>query len=369
MKNRLMLPLIISVFFVSIGFSADEVEKPKVEIVWHDATNWGVEGRAWVDEERLRYFDRFPASAQESLREKVWNLSRSATGMVIQFESDASELWIRYEVRDESLAMPHFPASGVSGLDLYARDENGKWRWVQATKPKSKSTELKWVDGLAPGKRDYAVYLPLRNPLEKIEIGVPKDSSFAGISPRPVRPIVFYGTSINHGTAASRPGMLHTAILGRHFDRPVVNLGFSGNGKMETEVGVFLQRLEAAVFVIDCLPNMGPETVRERCGPLVKQLRNAHPDTPIILVEDRRYANSWIRPGKDAFHNRNQAALKESYEALLKEGVEGLFYIEGDHLFGDDNEGTVDGSHPTDLGYWRQAEVFKPVLMEALKGR
>lgn len=345
----------------------EEVAAP--EVAWHDVREWGVEGRAWGDEERARYFDRFPASAEATLRKKVWDLSRTPTGMLVLFETDASEIWIRYEVQSEDLGFPHFPASGVSGLDLYARDESGAWRWVQATKPRGRVTEMKWVDGLAPGKREYAVYLPLRNPLENLEIGVLEGESFQGLAPRLAGPIVFYGTSINHGVAASRPGMVHTAILGRWFDRPVVNLGFGGNGRMETEVGVFLERLEAAVFVIDCLPNMGPETVRERCGPLVKQLRRAHPDTPIILVEDRRYANAWIRPEKNAFHDQNQAALKEAYEELRDEGVDGLYYIEGDGLFGSDNEGTVDGSHPTDLGYMRQAEVFKPVLEAALEGR
>lgn len=286
--------------------------------------------------------------------------------MVALFESDASEIWIRWEVLSEDLAMPHFPASAMSGLDLYARDDSGQWRWVQATKPNERRMELKWVDGLAPGKREYAVYLPLRNPLESLEIGVPEGSAFRGIAPRQLRPIVFYGTSINHGVAASRPGMVHTAILGRWFDRPVVNLGFGGNGRMEAEVGAFLERLDAAVFVIDCLPNLKPDQVRERCGPLIRQLRSAYPDTPIVLVEDRRFANAWIRPEREDFHDRNQLALRESYEELLAEGVDGLFYIEGDHLFGDDSEGTVDGSHPTDLGYLRQAKVFKPVLEAAL---
>lgn len=346
---------------------ADTATEP--EIVWHDVSEWGVEGRAWEDEQRSNYFDRFPAVGEKTLREAVWSLSQSPTGMVARFETDASEIWVRYDLRKENLSMAHSPATGMSGVDLYARDEEGTWRWVEVTRPKTQQIETKMVEGLAPGSREYAAYLPNRNPVNGLEIGVPAGSEFRGLSPRRERPIVFYGTSINHGVGASRPGMIHTAILGRHFDRPVVNLGFSGNGRMEKEVGDFLERLDAAVFVIDCLPNMGPELVRERCEPLVKQLRRAWPDTPIVLVEDRRYANAWIRPAKDDFHDRNQAALKESYRALLQEGVEGLFYIEGDHLFGDDNEGTVDGSHPTDLGFWRQAEIFKPALAKALEGR
>lgn len=267
------------------------------------------------------------------------------------------------------MGAPHSPATGFSGVDLYARDGEGVWRWVEVTRPSSQKIEMKMVEGLAPGLREYGAYLPLRNPVNKLEVGVPAGTAFEGLAPRGERPIVFYGTSINHGVGASRPGMGHTAILGRYFDRPVINFGFGGNGRIETEVGAYLERLDAAVFVIDCLPNMGTELVTERCGPLVHQLRKARPDTPIVLVEDRRYTNAWIRPEKDAFHDRNHAALRAAYEGLLAEGVEGLYYIEGDHLFCDDSDGAVDGSHPTDLGFWRQAEVFKPVLAEALQGR
>ena len=41
---------------------------------------------------------------------------------------------------------------------------------------------------------------------------------------------------------------------------------------------------------------------------------------------------------------------------------EHLYYLEGSHLLGDDGEGTVDGSHPTDLGFARQAAAFAKVL-------
>jgi hypothetical protein len=36
-------------------------------------------------------------------------------------------------------------------------------------------------------------------------------------------------------------------------------------------------------------------------------------------------------------------------------------------LLGDDNEGTVDSSHPTDLGFLRQADAFIQVLMPTLR--
>jgi hypothetical protein len=161
--------------------------------------------------------------------------------------------------------------------------------------------------------------------------------------------------------------MVHTAILGRRLDRSVVNLGFSGNGRMDSSVGEFLTRIDAAAYVIDCLPNMQPAAVTERCVPLVQQIRASKPETPIILVEDRRFTNAWITPAKTTFHDQNHAALKKAHADLLSLGVKNLFYIPGDALYGTDSEGATDASHANDLGFLRQADVFEPVLREALK--
>jgi GDSL-like Lipase/Acylhydrolase family len=148
---------------------------------------------------------------------------------------------------------------------------------------------------------------------------------------------------------------------------PVVNLGFSGNGRMDKEVGDYLIQVDASMYVIDCLPNMGPADVSAKCVPLVKQLRAAKPATPIVLVEDRRFTNDWITPGKQKFHTENHAALEAAYKQLISEGVSGLHYIAGDKLYGDDTEGATDASHANDLGFMRQAEVFEPILRKALK--
>ena len=58
-----------------------------------------------------------------------------------------------------------------------------------------------------------------------------------------------------------------------------------------------------------------------------------------------------------------------AYAALVKEGVKGLYYINGDSLYGDDTEGATDASHASDLGFMRQAEVMEPVLRKALAAR
>ena len=376
---RLMKPAILLAFLVSTSLLAQTAAtkapapaaKPKgptipADAQWHDVTTWGVEGRGWGDQERLRWFDRLPAKAEKTVTPAVWGLSRDSAGMMVRFKTEAKAIYCRYDLSKANLAMPAMPATGVSGLDLYARDAKGQWRWVACPKPDKQHVEAVMISDLAPGEHEFAAYLPLYNGIEKLEIGIPAGAKFEGLAPRE-KPIVFYGTSITHGANASRPGMVHTAILGRHLDHPVINIGFSGNGKMDAAVGDLINELDPALIVIDCLPNMGPADVTAKCVPLVKQLRSKHATTPIILVEDRRYTNSWITPAKAKFHDDNHAALKAAYQQLKAEKVANLHYIGGDALYGTDAEGSNDASHGTDLGFLRQAEIFEPVMRKALK--
>lgn len=345
------------------AMAASKASNPNLD--WYDVTKWGIEGRILPDQDRKLWFDRLPSSAEGKVTDAVWNLSRDSAGMMARFKTSSSAISVHYKVRKSQLGMPHMPATGVSGIDLYARDNDGKWKWVQVTKPATQEVQTEIIQGLEPGVREYAAYLPLYNGIEFLKIGVEKGASFEGLAPRG-KPIVFYGTSITHGACASRPGMVHTNILGRKLDMPIVNLGFSGNGRMDQAVGEFLVQLDAAVFVIDCLPNMQPADVTAKCEPLVTQLRAAKPNTPIVLVEDRRFTNDWITPKKRQFHTDNHAALRKAYDSLVAQGIEKLFYIHGDSLYGDDTEGATDASHANDLGFMRQADVFEPVLRKAL---
>ena len=61
-----------------------------------------------------------------------------------------------------------------------------------------------------------------------------------------------------------------------------------------------------------------------------------------------------------------RTALRVAFDQLHGAGEARLYYLPGEQLLGDDNEGTVDSSHPTDLGFLRQADAFEPILRTAL---
>lgn len=351
----------------TIPGSASDYSETRDGIVWFDVAKLPVEGRAWNNEERFRAFDRFPARGEKIVTQGVWGNSRNSAGMAFRFLSDSPTIHVHYRLSSGSVAMPHMPATGKSGLDLYAKDEQGMLRWVDVTQPTGQEATVVLTDGLAPGKREYMLYFPLYNGIDALELGIPVgDVLLEPLPPREEKPMLMYGTSILHGGCAARPGMVHTAILGRRLNQPVLNFGFSGSARMEAPLAELFAELDPSVYVIDALPNMDPQLVRERAVPFVQIIRAKRPETPIILVEDRTFTNAWVHPDKLSFHAENHKALREAYDKLTADGMRKLWYISGDTLFGDDHDGAVDGSHATDLGFFRQANIMEPVLRETL---
>jgi len=365
------IALLAALTMSSVGLAE---EQPQCR--WVPTKDLTVEGQGWTDTEAP--FDRLPARAKGLVPDAVWHLSRHSAGIAVRFVTDASRVSCRWKLQSASLAMNHMPATGVSGVDLYVRLPAGQevllgqcWRWVGIGRPEAQANEKQPVSGLPAGEHEFLLYLPLYNGVESVEVGVPPE---AKLSPGPARPaseakpVLFYGTSITQGGCASRPGMAYPALVGRMLDRPTINLGFSGNGRMDAPGVDLLAELDVAAYVIDCCPNMSGELVAERTEPLVRKLRDAHPDTPLVLMENIEYQAAAVLPGTLRSYTSKNVALRAAYDRLVAGGVTGLHYVEGKPLFGDDGEATVDGTHATDLGFMRQAEKLVPALKAVLDG-
>ena len=342
---------------------------PKEPILWYDIRQLGVEGKGFA--ETKAPFDRLPAKAEGVVRAPVWGLSRNSAGIVVRFVTAAATIRARWTLTSENLALPHMPATGVSGLDLYVKHD-GQWRWIGAGRPTSKGLNqaVQLVSGLPDGKREFMLYLPLYNGVTSVEIGIARDQALAKAETRPAdrrKAILFYGTSITQGGCASRPGMVHTAILGRRLDRPVINLGFSGNGRMEKELAQLLAEVDPAIYVIECLPNMSAQEVSERAEPLVRTLRQAHPQTPIVLAEDPTYCHAFLLAQVKQRSLERRAVFRKIFDELTTAGIRNLHYLPGDKHYGDDGEATVDGVHATDLGFLRLADAYQPILASILR--
>jgi hypothetical protein len=322
-------------------------------VVWYDGRSFPIEGKGWTNTES--FYDRLPSAAQGVVPSGVWGLGHHSAGLCIRFQTDAVTVQVRWALVNSSLAMPHMPATGVSGVDLYGKDKSGQWHFVANGRPERPTNSAAF--SITPGQ-ECLLYCPLYNGVKSLAVGVPRANGISAVS-SPRKPIVFYGTSITQGGCASRPGLATPAIVGRDLDVPVINLGFSGSGKMEMEMADLLGQLDASVYVLDCLWNMSPEMVEQRLEPFVRKLRSARPGVPIVLAEDSSFRN--ITP------TQKGRLLRAIHAKLATAGIKDLHFLANTGMLGDDGEGTVDGCHPNDLGMMRQAKVFTPCLAPLLK--
>ena len=320
------------------------------------------EGQGW---ENIG-FNRLPDKAENTVRDAVWNLSRNSAGLGVRFETDADSVVVQYKVGG-NLAMDHFPSTGVSGVDLYVKNKD-KWLWCRGNYAFKDIVRYHFtVDALPKGMHDYQLLFPLYNDIKNLQIGVKVGSSFRFLSPRPEKPVVVYGTSIAQGACASRPGMAWTNILSRKLDYPVVNLGFSGNGRLEPEVIDLINEINASVFVLDCLPNLSPnekrtkEEIQKRIRESVSSLRKKHPKTPILLVQHAGYSDGLVDADRKKVYETLNSWMSESFDSFKKEGFEKLNMLTKAEI-GLSNDAFVDGTHPTDLGMEQYAAAYEKIL-------
>jgi lysophospholipase L1-like esterase len=326
---------------------------------WYDVRGLGLEGVGFTDTETS--YARLPARARGVVPGPVWELSKNTAGIAVRFVTDSTSIGAYWDGGTD-YRMNHMAPTGSAGLDLYQRRE-GRWVFRGAGRPTGSVTSQTLATGLPNTMTEYLLYLPLYHDVVAMKLGVEKTARLAPAPPRGKKPIVFYGTSITQGGCASRSGMGHVAILGRWLDVEMINLGFSGNGRGEMELAQLVSEIDAQAYVLEPLPNMNLEQVRERIEPWVRLLREKHPDTPILLVENPLYEREG--PKVDA--------MKAAHANLRKAGVKNLWYLVGGANLrkgvgkarpGDAENLTVDGIHPTDLGFLRMAENYMMVMEE-----
>lgn len=346
---------------------------------WNPAANAfpTLEGQGWPGSVK-DFYDRLPAKAEQQVRKDVWNLSRQSAGIYIKFNSDAKEIVVRYTTLNKgNYAMPHMPATGVSGVDLYSIDHSGKWVWAPGKYSFGDTITYRFanleVDKEYRGKNfEFRLFLPLYNGVSWLEIGVPKGNSFQPLPLTKEKPIVFYGTSILQGGCASRPGLAWTSIVERRLDCPVINLGFSGNGRLEPEVIDLINEIDARLYVLDCVPNMvhgglfSDEELAYRIVKSIGSIRQKHPNAPILLTAHSLSSRSGII---ESLRNTNSeisnAVLTRVYDSLKNKGVQNLYLLSNKDI-GFDIEATVDGVHPNDIGMRYYADAYTKIIRSIL---
>lgn len=338
--------------------------------IWHNPVECGaqIHGHGWT--ELYGTYVRLPDRAESMVSDGVWTNSRHSAGLSVVFRSNSEDIMVRMKVKN-GLSMFHMPSTGVSGVDLYATNSEGESVWCFPDFPSKFTNEeilckyrhIEYGPNAQKGY-EYHMYLPMYNAVEKLEIGVCEGADFEFVPVGSEKPIVIYGTSIAHGACASRPGNAWANIVARELGIPVVNLGFSGSGRLEPEMFSLLSEIDARMYIVDCMPNMEgglTDKIRERILKGVEILRKDH-DCPILLVEHSG-CRSAVCDSITTKRRLTDEALRNTFDELTASGAKNVFLLTREEI-GMPLDGMVEGTHPNDLGMRIIADAYERKLRE-----
>ena len=201
--------------------------------------------------------------------------------------------------------------------------------------------------------------------ISEVYIGLQKGASLEA-APAYIneKPVVFYGSSITQGACASHPGNIYQNILSRKLNCDYINLGFASGARAENAIVDYLCTLDMCMLVFDYDHNAKDlEFLRKTHLPALRKLRTAHPDVPFIILS---------RPNRDPSEEQaidRAKLIEENCRIIAQGGTAPAHFIDGQAIFHshDSEMMTIDGTHPTDLGFYCIAEALYGPMAEYLK--
>lgn len=366
-KKNLMVAMLVLIWCLSPVSVAAQEAKP---LKYVNALELRIINKGF--DNSLTPYTRIPKYLMDSVRPELWERSQCSSGIGIRFATNSTRIAVRYNLLWNT-HMAHMADTGLKGTDLYRLSDDGVWQYVNTNRPSMKdSIQTKvYVENLAGDMREYMIYLPLYDGINWLEVGVDADARISKPeidNPRASKKVVFYGTSILQGGCASRTGMVSTSIIQRELNCECVNIGISGEGKMDFCMARALASIpDVTAYVIDPVPNctkMMCDTLTYR---FVKILRTMRPEVPIVMVEGPLYPYARFDSFFAKYLPEKNEAFRKNFELLKKENPENIYYVTNEDIDGPEHEGTVDGIHLTDLGFRHYADALIPVLRPLVK--
>jgi lysophospholipase L1-like esterase len=337
---------------------------------WHPANQdpFKLEGFPFYGADGI--YRRLPLTPPEELPEAVDFLANNTAGGQLRFRSDSRVIALQVEL-PENCSMVHMAQTGQNGFDLYIGQPTAE-RFCNCAKYelKDKSYQVLLFEQPEMMMREYTLNFPLYNGVKEVLVGLDPQSALEPPTPRAISGrVVVYGTSITQGGCASRPGTCYTNILARRLNVEFVNLGFSGSGQGEPQVARAVALVsQPRLLVMDYEANCNdPQRLRKTLPEFVSIVRQGHPGLPVLVVTRVNHAKESFEPEFLQAAKVRRKIQSDFVAERRQAGDSDIHFFDASVVFGQDyDECTVDGSHPTDLGFMRMARAFEPIYRQIL---
>ena len=345
----------------SLAVSATVTAK---ELRFINATELGIHGYTKQTDKSPYY--RFDHSPYEGFSKGIISKSKHPAGLYVVFKTNSSQIVASWENLPQRMG-DNITGISQAGLDLYIKAD-GKWKFASvgrvSTLPEKNKRTKTLIKNLADGEKECLLYLPCWCKLTRLEIGIDEGATIEGL-PSPFRhKVIVHGSSITHGASASRPGLTYTALMSRNLGIDFINFGFSGQCKMQPQFLEFLKTCEADAFVFDAFSNPSEQQIKERLNNFVAELVKAHPGKPLIFIQSPIDQDSQFDTKKYARRMSLTRTAAQMMHALAKQ-YKDVYFLAVPNVLGTD--GTIDNSHPTDIGFDRFVKAYQPKIAKILK--
>ena len=303
-------------------------------------------------------FRRMPEGVAKEVNDGVFGLHTQTAGGRLRFKTDSAYVAIHAKMSNLS-KMPHMAFSGAIGFDLYVKKKH-VGTYMPPTNIENGYENV--IEFGVKKMREITINFPLYSGVEELYVGLQEGCKVLAPAPfKMEKPIVYYGSSITQGGCASRPGTCYQGFVHRAIDADYINLGFSGSARAEKTISDYVCGLDMSVFVYDYDHNAPTVAhLAETHERMFLEVRERHKDLPIIIMSRPKYALT------DAEKER-LAIIKRTYENAVARGDRNVYFIDGATLMGvAKGEGTVDGCHPTDFGFYSMAQPLIKLLKRIL---
>ena len=339
-----------------------------VDVTWYDVRKSPFKIHGLYKPETEPFFHRLPLDVAAATSKKVEVFHRKCAGGRVRFSTDSPYIAIRAKYSAVSRS-PRLGLVATAGFDLYIDNEFGSRFVKEFSTPDDMVDSYEQIIHLDKGvMRSFTINMPALSTVESLEIGLKPDSVIKEAIPyRDIKPIVFYGSSIVHGAAASRPGNSYPSIISRNLNIDYRNMGFSGSAKGEPVLARWMATLPMSVFVCDYDHNAPTvEHLEETHYAMYEIIREKNPNLPYIMITRTNY---WTAFAKREEVLARRDVVMSSYLKARKNGDKNVWFIDGMSFFADvhQNEYVLDGAHPLDAGFIRMAESIGTFIRHILE--
>ena len=127
-----------------------------------------------------------------------------------------------------------------------------------------------------------------------------------------------------------------------------------------------MAEVDAAAYIMDNIPNSSVDQINNKTERFVKILRDRHPDTPIIFIEDPKFPAIPLNRQITEEVRRKNEAIRNVYRRMVENGLDNTYYVEQIDLQPEDGDATSDEYHYTDIGFRKYCDTLLPILKKII---